>query len=152
MGTGIKNINESAFASCPELTDVYCYAESVPSTSSTAFNDSYIEYAKVGGAMLMKGDEVGAYAQTLKVGKDLIFNTNTGSIVVVDAQVGNNSYFSIDGPGKQIEIENIKTGHDLTGDLIVVSNSKKNNDNYIRIVNAVAANKLIINSFTISRL
>ena len=45
MGTGIKNINESAFASCPELTDVYCYAESVPSTSSTAFNDSYIEYA-----------------------------------------------------------------------------------------------------------
>lgn len=109
---------------------------------------SYIEYAKVGGSMLMKGDEVGAYAQTLKVGKDLIFNTNTGSIVVVDAQVGNNSYFSIDGPGKQIEIENIKTGHDLTGDLIVVSNSKKNNDNYIRIENAVAANKLIINSMS----
>ena len=45
MGSGIKNIYESAFASCSELTDVYCYAENVPSASSTAFIDSYIEFA-----------------------------------------------------------------------------------------------------------
>ena len=45
MGTGIKTIGGSAFASCPELTDFYCYAENVPNTSSTAFEDSYIEYA-----------------------------------------------------------------------------------------------------------
>ena len=34
----------SAFASCPELTDVTCYAENVPSTDTDAFKDSYIEY------------------------------------------------------------------------------------------------------------
>ncbi len=32
-------------ASCPELTDVYCYATNVPNTQFDAFNDSYIEYA-----------------------------------------------------------------------------------------------------------
>ena len=45
IGSGIKTIRESAFAKCSELTDVYCDAESVPSTNATAFTDSYIEYA-----------------------------------------------------------------------------------------------------------
>ena len=45
IGSGIKFIGSSAFASCHELADVYCYAESVPSTQNDAFNDSYIEYA-----------------------------------------------------------------------------------------------------------
>ena len=45
IGSGIKTISENAFALCPELTDFYCYAENVPSTNSTAFKDSYIEYA-----------------------------------------------------------------------------------------------------------
>ena len=30
---------------CSELTDVYCYAEKVPSTESSAFGGSYVEYA-----------------------------------------------------------------------------------------------------------
>ncbi len=34
-----------AFSGCSKLEDVYCYAEEVPSTSSDAFKDSYIEYA-----------------------------------------------------------------------------------------------------------
>ncbi|MBR5395991.1 MAG: leucine-rich repeat domain-containing protein, partial [Bacteroidaceae bacterium] len=33
------------FANCQELTDVYCYAENVPSTRNDAFEDSYIENA-----------------------------------------------------------------------------------------------------------
>ena len=45
LGTGIKSIKGKAFASCPELADVYCYAENVPNTNSNAFQDSYIEYA-----------------------------------------------------------------------------------------------------------
>ena len=45
IGTGIKNINDHAFASCSDLFDVYCYSESVPTTSSDAFEDSYIDYA-----------------------------------------------------------------------------------------------------------
>lgn len=45
IGSGIKFIYRNTFASCPELTDVYCYAESVPSTDVTTFADSHIEYA-----------------------------------------------------------------------------------------------------------
>ena len=41
----VKNIYGEAFANCPELLDVYCYAESVPSTKADAFDGSYIEYA-----------------------------------------------------------------------------------------------------------
>ncbi|MBQ2877456.1 MAG: leucine-rich repeat domain-containing protein [Bacteroidaceae bacterium] len=44
IGKGIKVI-EYTFARCGNLTDVYCYATSVPSTNSDAFNNSYIEYA-----------------------------------------------------------------------------------------------------------
>lgn len=45
IGNGINFINKNAFSSCKELTDVYCYANNVPTTSSDAFQDSYIEYA-----------------------------------------------------------------------------------------------------------
>jgi hypothetical protein len=41
----VKSIGTYAFANCAELTDVYCYAEKVPSTESDAFADSYTEYA-----------------------------------------------------------------------------------------------------------
>ena len=39
----MKNIGSEAFADCAELTDVYCYAEKVPSTNSDAFAYSHIE-------------------------------------------------------------------------------------------------------------
>ena len=45
IGNGIKTVSDKAFCNCVELTDVYCLAETVPSTNSTAFADSYIEYA-----------------------------------------------------------------------------------------------------------
>ena len=45
IGNSVKNIYKQAFAYCKELTDVYCLAEAVPSTSTNAFQDSYIEYA-----------------------------------------------------------------------------------------------------------
>ena len=38
-------IGIEAFRDCPELLDVYCYAEKVPSTYSDAFDGSYPEYA-----------------------------------------------------------------------------------------------------------
>ena len=47
IGSGVKNISSSAFANCPELLDVYCLAENVPSTSSDAFEGSYIEYVNL---------------------------------------------------------------------------------------------------------
>ena len=39
----MKSIGKWAFANCPELPEVYCYAEQVPSTQSDAFNGSYPE-------------------------------------------------------------------------------------------------------------
>ena len=41
----ITSIGISAFGFCDELKDFYCYAENVPTTSTYAFNESYIEYA-----------------------------------------------------------------------------------------------------------
>lgn len=45
IGSGVKKIQFNAFSKCPELKDVYCLAETVPTTQSNAFEDSYIEYA-----------------------------------------------------------------------------------------------------------
>ena len=45
LGSGVNKIGSRAFSKCEELTDVYCYAEAVPSTNSDAFDDSYIEYS-----------------------------------------------------------------------------------------------------------
>ena len=44
LGNGIRNIYSYAFANCGQLTDVYCFAENIPSTYSYAFNNSYIDY------------------------------------------------------------------------------------------------------------
>ena len=41
----VTNIADRAFSDCPELTDVYCNAEVVPSTAPNAFQNSYIDYA-----------------------------------------------------------------------------------------------------------
>ncbi len=41
----VSSIDGRALANCLELTDVYCNAEKVPSTSTDAFDGSYIEYA-----------------------------------------------------------------------------------------------------------
>ena len=41
----VEHIYSNAFSNCLELSDVYCYAETVPGTEADAFNDSYIEYA-----------------------------------------------------------------------------------------------------------
>ena len=47
IGSGVKKIYSSAFANSPELLDVYCYAEKVPSTDRNAFDGSDIEYANL---------------------------------------------------------------------------------------------------------
>ncbi len=45
VGNKISVIRDKAFSTCSNLTDFYCYSESVPSTPSSAFDNSYIEYA-----------------------------------------------------------------------------------------------------------
>ena len=44
IGRGVKSIGDYAFASCRKLETVACLAESVPSTMSSAFQDSYPDY------------------------------------------------------------------------------------------------------------
>ena len=41
----VTSIGSQAFAKCPKLEEVYCYAEKVPSTDLYAFQDSYPNYA-----------------------------------------------------------------------------------------------------------
>ena len=45
IGRGAEYIWSKAFSNCKELSDIVCLAEKVPSTSSDAFLNSYIEYA-----------------------------------------------------------------------------------------------------------
>ena len=45
IGNGVNSIEGNAFAQCSNITDVFCMAENVPSTSTSAFVDSYVEYA-----------------------------------------------------------------------------------------------------------
>ena len=45
IGSGVETIGSRSFANCPELLDVYCYAEKVPSTNTDAFDGSYPENA-----------------------------------------------------------------------------------------------------------
>lgn len=44
IGNTVTEIENYVFAGCEELTDVYCYAETVPSAGYAIFNDSYPEY------------------------------------------------------------------------------------------------------------
>ena len=43
IGSGVETIDRHAFANCPKLADVYCKAENVPSTGTTAFANSNIK-------------------------------------------------------------------------------------------------------------
>ena len=45
IGRNVRTICEKAFANCTGLADIYCNANQVPSTSSDAFEDSYINLA-----------------------------------------------------------------------------------------------------------
>ena len=43
IGNGVESIGQLAFSYCPQLHDVYCYAEEVPATESNAFDGSSIQ-------------------------------------------------------------------------------------------------------------
>ena len=45
IGSGITTIGGMAFGNSDKLTDVYCYAETVPTTDENAFKKTYIENA-----------------------------------------------------------------------------------------------------------
>lgn len=47
IGSSITYVGSETFANCPNLENVYCNAVNPPSTSSDAFDGSYIEYANL---------------------------------------------------------------------------------------------------------
>jgi len=47
IGTNLWNVASKSFSNCDELTDVYCFAESVPTTTSNAFDNSYVNLARL---------------------------------------------------------------------------------------------------------
>ena len=44
LGNNVRVVGERAFANIDKLTDVVCYAEEIPETYRTAFENSYIDY------------------------------------------------------------------------------------------------------------
>ena len=111
IGSGVKIIGGSTFASCPELTDVTCYAENVPSTETTAFKDSYIEYA----TLHVPASAVNAYkaADPWKNFKNIIEANPTGIKAIENTQTKNTTIYDMNGvrlsePKKGINIINGK--------------------------------------------
>ena len=94
----------------------------------SANKGAWIQDATVAGSMLLNGDLEGCVANVLNIGKDLILSTNTGTIKIKDATVGEDTYITIDNEaGGDIDIQNIRTGTGSVGDLVVESYSYRAN-------------------------
>ena len=115
IGNGIKEIG-SSFTSCTNLTDVYCYAESVPTTNSNAFSGSPVENA----TLHVPSSAVDAYkaADVWKDFKEIIALTDddpkpTGIDKIVITENNNGVFYDLNGrrienPSKGIYIRNGK--------------------------------------------
>lgn len=57
IGNGIEEIYNSVFSSCPKITDVYCLANTMPSTDSNAFRYSSLDNA----TLHVPGDMINMY-------------------------------------------------------------------------------------------
>ena len=84
IGSGIQQIHSDAFASCTQLTDVYCWAENVPYTGSDAFVDSYTEYA----TLHVPASSISAYQNIAPWSNFGTFSSNlTPDVIFADANV-----------------------------------------------------------------
>ncbi len=77
MGNSVNVIGEKAFSNIPNLTDVYCYAESVPTIYNDTFEGSYIE----GIILHVPANSVEQYKKTgiWKTFKDIVAIVETPS-------------------------------------------------------------------------
>ena len=77
----VTSIGEKAFAECSKLENVYCYAENVPSTDATAFEESNIASATlyVPGSALSSYQTTASWSGfgTIKALNDTPANINT---------------------------------------------------------------------------
>ena len=92
LPTGRKNAT-----GCSKLTDVYCYAENVPTTAADAFEGSPIS----SGTLLVEDNSVMAYYEATpwgQFGTVMGFNGTTGIVRFVNSMGGGSiSVFSLNG-------------------------------------------------------
>ena len=102
------------FAQCPELTDVYCYAETVPTTDATVFNDSYIEFATLHVPELaIENYKATAPWSNFKNFVNVTDNNNCFDLnVIVTNAFGKVTYGTTDVTDGQLKF-NVKEGSDI---------------------------------------
>ena len=107
-----------------------------------AYYSAIIQEAIGQNSMIVNTIEGDIRASNIKLGQNLVANTEQGNIDITRLSVENNANITIDSPvGGDIIINNINVGKDFSGNLVVDSESTGK----IKIENAEAGNKMIIN-------
>ena len=111
----LETVEENAFASCDRLSNVYCYAESVPSLASSAFVNSTIENA----ILRVPADALDSYKTTMpwsRFGSILAFGE-----YITDIELSQSSATLIEGESLSLAIT--LTPEDMDKNLIAWSSS-----------------------------
>lgn len=118
IGNSVERMGMHAFGKCPEIKDVYCYTENVPSTNDNdAFVDSYIDYATL--HVLDASVNLYKSAEPWKNFKEIIALTDSdpkpsGIKMINNTTYGVNKFYNLSG----LEIEDPQKG-------IYITNGKK---------------------------
>ena len=97
---------DNAFSNCPELLDVYCYAENVPSTQSNAFDGSYPENA----TLHVPNAAINSYKSTAPW-------SGFGNIVAISTEVDGINY-DFDADTKQATVIKKSSGY-YSGEVVI---------------------------------
>lgn len=91
IGSGVTQIGITAFAECKEMTDVYCRAENVPTTESTAFEGSYPNYM----TLHVPAASISSYASTAPWSSFGTIKSIDNSIATLSVTSGNGGVVTI---------------------------------------------------------
>ena len=89
----VTSIRSGAFSRCNEIENVYCYAETVPSTKTDAFSNSYIEYA----TLHVPESAINAYITTEPWSGFGTFKTIEGTVGIESVEARSIAIQSADG-------------------------------------------------------
>ena len=97
IGNRIRGISGKAFANCENLSDVFCYADNVPSANNTTFDNSFIGYA----TLHVPSESLNKY-KTTSIWKDFgtiaaLTNKETGINVMENENLASSDYYLLNG-------------------------------------------------------